>query len=318
MHTFFLLTALLLAALLSVIGATLLRLLPVGNRRPGALTVLVLPTAMLGLATTHLIPFFWADCAPLVGWDRVASFSLLGILAAAGLGAIALSIGRLLLVDRLLPVCAPLDDCDVTATARAFATRAGLPSPALRVLPSDSPFAVAGGVRRPSIVLSTWLFDHLDPHELESVVTHELAHLARRDYLARWLGRVLRDATIYLPGAWYALRVLEADEELSADALAVSVTGRPLSMASALGKVWQAVSTLDSASWAGTPAYAAGSADLIEERMRRLVAGQAVPTSAVLGRGAAVFGFVVSAEISAQVLTLIATTIPFVCSMRVL
>ena len=112
--------------------------------------------------------------------------------------------------------------------------------------------------------------------------------------------------------------MLEADEELSADAVAVAATGRPLSMASALGKVWQALSTLDSGSFAGVPAYAGGPADLIEQRMQRLLAGQAVPTSAVLGRCVAVFGLVVSAELSAQLLTLIATTIPFVCGMRVL
>ena len=318
MHTFFLLSALLLAALVSLLGALLLRLLPVGNRRPAALTVLVLPAAVLGLATTHLVPFFWAECAPLVGWDRLASFSLLGVLAVIGLGAVALNTGRLLLVDRLLPACAPIGDSTVTANARAFAERVGLAGPLFRVLTSDSPLAVAGGLRQPSVVLSTWLFDHLDPLELESVVVHEVAHLARRDYLARWLARVLRDATLYFPGAWYALRVLEADEELSADALAVAATGRPLSMASALGKVWQALSILDPGSLTGVPAYAGGPADLIEHRMRRLLAGQAVPTSAVLGRCVAIVGLVVSAQVSAQLLTLIATTIPFVCSMRVL
>src|SRR5947207_2614451 len=161
MHTFFLLSALLLAALVSLLGALLLRLLPVGNRRPAALTVLVLPAAVLGLATTRLVPFFWAECAPLVGWDRVASFSLLGVLAAIGLGAMTLSIGRLLLVDRLLPACAHIGDSLVTAHARVFAERVGLPPPVFRVLPSDSPVAVAGGLRQSSVVLSTWLFDHL-------------------------------------------------------------------------------------------------------------------------------------------------------------
>jgi len=187
----------------------------------------------------------------------------------------------------------------------------------VRVLPSQSPLAVAGGLRRPSVVLSNWLLEHLDRHELESVVTHELAHLARRDYVTRWLARLLRDATIYLPGAWHALRILEADQELSADALAVSVTGRPLAMASALGKVWRAMSTAeDYTGLAGAPAYAAGSADLIEERMQRLINGQALPSSAVLGRVVAGFGVVAIGELATQLLALSATTIPFVCSMR--
>ncbi len=316
MHTFFLLTALLLAALISVLGAVLLRLLPVGNRRPAALVVLGLPPAVLVLATTHLIPLFWAECAPLIGWDRVASFSLLGALAAAVLGAAGLSMARLALVDRLLPACTLIADSVLTADVRALAKGVGLPPPALRVLPSHSPLAVAGGLRRPSVVLSTWLLEHLDRHELESVVTHELAHLARRDYLTRWLARLLRDATIYLPGAWYALRVLEADEELSADALAVCATGRPLAMASALGKVWRAVSTAEYGDLAGVPGYAAGSADLIEERLERLISGRALPTSAVLGWLVASVSVVAMGEIATQLLALSAATIPFVCSMR--
>src|SRR5258708_39232248 len=95
MHTFFLLSALLLAALISALGAVLLPPLPVGNRRPAALVVLGLPPAVLVLATTHLIPLFWAECAPLIAWDRVASFSFLGVLSSADLRAGALSMSRL-------------------------------------------------------------------------------------------------------------------------------------------------------------------------------------------------------------------------------
>src|SRR5258708_38893756 len=87
MHTFFLLSALLLAALISVLGAVLLRLLPVGNRRPAALVVLGLPPAVLVLASTHLIPLFSAACAPLIGWGRPAGLTLLVVVAPAGVAA---------------------------------------------------------------------------------------------------------------------------------------------------------------------------------------------------------------------------------------
>jgi len=123
--------------------------------------------------------------------------------------------------------------------------------------------------------------------------------------------------TVYLPGGWYALRVLEADEELAADALAVSTTGRPLAMASALAKVWRAVSISESTSWAGLPAYAVGSADLLEERLNRLVSGRAIPTPALPGRVVAGIGLLSMGELAAQLLALSATAIPFVCTMRV-
>ena len=67
---------------------------------------------------------------------------------------------------------------------------------------------------------------------------------------------------------------------------------------------------------AGAPAYAAGSADLIEERMQRLINGQALPSPAVLGRVVAGFGVVAIGELATQLLALSASTIPFVCSMR--
>jgi len=79
-HTFFILSALLFAAAISGAGAVLLQLAPATGRRPLALVTLAAPPIVLGLAVVHLIPHFWPDCAPLVGWDRVATFALLGTL----------------------------------------------------------------------------------------------------------------------------------------------------------------------------------------------------------------------------------------------
>ena len=87
-------------------------------------------------------------------------------------------------------------------------------------------------------------------------------------------------------------------------------------MASALGKVWRAMSTAEFGGLAGAPSYAAGSADLIEERLERLISGRALPTSAVLGRVVAGVSLVAIGELATQLLALSATTIPFVCSMR--
>ncbi|MHB8620115.1 MAG: hypothetical protein ACYDAG_11195 [Chloroflexota bacterium] len=83
--------------------------------------------------------------------------------------------------------------------------------------------------------------------DLDAVFAHELVHISRRDYLIRWWARLLRDMTIYLRSSWYALRAMETEEELRADAEAVNVTRRPLAMASALGKIWRAAA----ASWLG-------------------------------------------------------------------
>ena len=317
MHTLFLLSALLLAAVLGGLGALVLRLVPAGGRRPLALAVLMTPAFVLAVATLHLVPRLWPDCAPLVGWDLIASLALLVGLGGVATGALALNVARLFLVERLLRACPPLDDGALTARLATLAEAVGVPAPAVRLLRTEAPLAVTGGPRRPTIVLSSWLIDHLERRELEAVLAHELAHLARRDHLTRWLGRLLRDATLYLPGGWYALRVLEADEELGADALAVEVTRRPLAMANALGKVWRgALAGPAPLGLAGVPGYAATSAELLEERLHRLVEGRSRQRSALPGRLAAGAGVLSVGELTPRLLALSANALPLVCSLR--
>ena len=316
MHTFFLLSSLLLAAVISVSGASVLRLLPVGGRRSAALAVLGLPPTVVLLGVSHLVPRFWEDCAPLVGWDRIASFSLLGLLGAMGLGALGLNLARLAVVDRLLPACSALGDPVVRADTEALATRLGVRTPCVRILRSAAPLAAAGGLWQSNIVLSSWLLEHLDRDELESVLTHELAHLVRGDYLLRWLARLLRDATAYLPGSWYALRALEDDEELAADALAVGATRQPLAMASALGKVWRAVTAPQNAGFAGLPAYAATSAELLEQRLNRLLDGDVRPGSVLPGRALAGISILSVGALAPRLLALSAAALPLMCTLR--
>lgn len=314
MHTLFLLSALLLAAAVSALGALLLRLTPAEGRRSLALVVLGAPLFTLALAAFHVMPLFWTECSPLVGWDRVASLGILAGVGGVALGALAINLSRLLLIERLLSACPPLRSADLEARTGALADQLGLRAPALRLLRLDAPLALGGGLRRPTIVVSSWLIDQLDRRELDGVLGHELGHLARRDHLTRALGRLLRDATVYLPGAWYALRALEADEELSADALAVGLTGRPLAMASALGKVWRAaMANPRPAGFAGLPAYAGTSPSLMEERLSRLLAGRTRPPSRWHGRLVAGAAALSVGGITPQLLVAGSSAMPLVC-----
>jgi hypothetical protein len=76
------------------------------------------------------------------------------------------------------------------------------------------------------------------------------------------------------------------------------------------------MSTAEYRGLAGAPGYAGGSADLIEARLERLINGNALTRSAVLGRLVAGISLVGIGELATQVLALSATTIPFVCTMR--
>lgn len=316
MHTLFLLSALLLAVAVGGIGAGLLRLLPTGGRRSLALVVLAAPPLVLALAITHLVPRFWAACAPFAGWDLVASISLLVGLGGIGLVALGINLARLALVERLLRACPPAGDPALLANVAALAGRLGVTPPILLLLRLEAPLAASGGLGRRGIVLSTWLLDRLDARELEAVLTHELAHLARRDHLSRWLGRLLRDATLYLPSSWYALGVLEAEEELGADALGVGVTRQPTAMASALAKLWRrTVAAPGPLALAGVPGYGAGSAAVLEERLSHLLEPRA-PRSHLPGRVLAGASALFVGGIAPRLLAASAGGLPLVCTLR--
>jgi len=317
MHTFFLLLALLIAGLAAGCGSVLLRLVPAGGRRPLALGVLATPPLALAFAAYHVTPLFWMDCSPLAGWDRIATLTLLGAIAAVAAVALILNCARLVLIERLLSACPPLSTEDRPALLPTLTRRQEVALPDVRLLDADAPLAVAGGLWRPAVVLSTWLLEHLDPEELAAVFAHELVHVSRRDYLTRWAARVLRDATVYLPSAWYALAVVEMDEELHADAEAVKLTGRPLAMASALGKVWAgALTSPRPLVLAGLPNYAGNSQALLEERLSRLMDGKVEQKSSAMVRGLAGLGILSLSGLVPRLLLMGATALPLVCSVR--
>ncbi|MBI2755941.1 MAG: M56 family metallopeptidase [Chloroflexi bacterium] len=318
MHTFFLLSALLIAGLLGGLGAFVVRMAPSPGRRPVALAVLAAPPAVLGLAVLHLVPRLWPECAPLEGWDRVTSITLLGGIAGVALGALALNVARLILMERLLRGCPPLTHPPSQVCVAALAARFGTRVPDIRVLHINSPLAVSGGLVKPTIVLSSGLVGRLDAREIEAVLAHEVAHLARRDHLTRWLGRLGRDMLVYLPGGWAALRALEADEELGADVRAVGATGRPLAMASALGKLWRDLPAAPALGLSGVPGYGGTtSVRLLEDRLQRLLDGRVTQPRAVLpGRFLAGAGVISIGELAPRLLNASATALPLMCGVR--
>jgi len=90
------------------------------------------------------------------------------------------------------------------------------------------------GVRDPIVLLDEEVLFRLDPEELEGVLAHELAHVARRDNLLAWAAAFIRDVTFFVPGSGWAVRALHREREAAADQDAVEVTRRPAALASGL------------------------------------------------------------------------------------
>jgi beta-lactamase regulating signal transducer with metallopeptidase domain len=80
------------------------------------------------------------------------------------------------------------------------------------------------GIVRPRIIVPPGLFECLNDDELRIVLTHELAHLRRRDLVAEWLLVIVRTVHWFNPLVWYAVARCRADRELACDELVIRLT----------------------------------------------------------------------------------------------
>lgn len=272
MHTLLVLLSLLLVVLGGYLGLGALRRLGGWSpRRDIQLLVLAAPVVGLGLVLGSLYHFTGRACflvAP--AWDaRLAIVLPLGMGLVAG-GGFGLGLIRLGLMGRIVASSGRPAAPKFQALADQLADQLGAPRARVLLCAFDQPLALTCGVLRPTVLLSNWMTEHLDQGELESVLAHELAHVARRDYLVIWLATVLRDAFVYLPTSWVAYRQLQQEKELASDDLAIHVTSRPLTLASALAKVWH---TALRGPRFGVAQLVVGGGEPIEGRIERLLDG---------------------------------------------
>lgn len=279
MHVLLSLSSLALAVLGGYVAlAVQQRVLAWPQRRAMQILVLAAPSLSLALGLASLHHFAERTCflgAP--PWDYALGMALplgLGLVALGGLGLGAL---RVVLLHHVLERKSQPAHSEVQSIADRLAEQIGAARTRVLLCALNRPLALTYGLRRPRILLSTWMVEHLDHRELEAVLAHELGHIDRRDYMVVWLATVLRDAFFYLPTTWAAYRQLQCEKEMASDDRAVAMTKRPLALASALAKVWHEASH-EPMLYAAQPFT--GAAALIETRIARLLAAPR-PASAV-------------------------------------
>jgi len=208
------------------------------QRRDVQCLVLAVPIVSLMLGIGGLHHFTGRAClsqAP--PWDSSLGVALPVAMGVAAFGALSLGIMRLALMAWMVARSGALTDPEFQSRADDLAARLGAPPCRLLLRVYDRPQAFTCGIFRPTVLLSTWMVEHLDRRELEAVLAHELGHVARRDYLVICLATMLRDAFFYVPTSWTAYRQLQHEKELACDDTVVGTTHRPLALASALSKV---------------------------------------------------------------------------------
>ena len=178
------------------------------------------------------------------------------------------------------------------------------PLPALvrsaRLLISEeisSPMAV--GFLRPVVILPASLFHQLTEPELDHVLLHETAHIARYDDWTNLAGRLV-DAVFGLhPVAFWILRRIEREREIACDDWVISTTGAARPYAASLVRLFDLLSARRGELLAsGIFGVRSRLGDRIEMILRR---GRSVSASASLARVAAsVFVLLVCALVAAR------------------
>ena len=90
------------------------------------------------------------------------------------------------------------------------------------------------GWMKPVILMPASVLAGLNPHQLEAILAHELAHIRRHDYLVNLLQTVVETLLFYHPAVWWLSRRIRAERENCCDDLAVSLCGDPYTYARAL------------------------------------------------------------------------------------
>ena len=147
---------------------------------------------------------------------------------------------------------------------RELTTRAGMPMPALYVIPHDQPNAFATGrnPKKSAVAVTRGITRLLSEDELRGVLAHELAHIRNRDVLIQSVAATIGGAITYLAYMlmWFGSEsdsplglvgslamvilaplaatvvqlAISRQREYSADATGADICGNPESLASAL------------------------------------------------------------------------------------
>jgi len=121
------------------------------------------------------------------------------------------------------------------------------------------------GWMKPVILMPASALAGLNPHQLEAILAHELAHIRRHDYLVNLLQTVVETLLFYHPAVWWLSRRIRAERENCCDDLAVSLCGDPYTYA-------QALADLEGLRAPGRRLVMAANGGSLAQRIRRLLA----------------------------------------------
>ena len=136
----------------------------------------------------------------------------------AALAMLAIGVFRL---ARLAARATPITDARWLAECRAIGARYGIHR-AVALVEADAPFVPATWGSRPPCVLLPPQAREWTAARMHAVLCHELAHVARADWLVQLAIQIVAAALWFNPLAWIAVRQLRREAELACDDAALA------------------------------------------------------------------------------------------------
>jgi len=98
---------------------------------------------------------------------------------------------------------------------------------------------IAAGFRQPAVILPEVLLEEFQPSELDHVLLHELAHIARRDDWSNLAARAMGGLLALHPAGVWILRRIEREREMACDDWVVAMTGSARPYAASLARLFE-------------------------------------------------------------------------------
>ena len=125
------------------------------------------------------------------------------------------------------------------ANFNAWMLTCGIRRPVRLLISTAVPMPVAIGFQHPAVVLPEALLADLTAAELDHVLLHELAHIARRDDWTNLLARLAWAVLALHPVAAWVLRQIDRQRELACDDWVVAATGAARPYAASLARLFE-------------------------------------------------------------------------------
>lgn len=129
-------------------------------------------------------------------------------------------------------VCVP--EADLTARFNRLRVRLGYQKAVVLLESTLIKTPMALGWLKPVVLLPLGIINQLSIAEVEAVLAHELAHIARRDWIFNLLQAFMEGLFYYHPAVWWISAVVRRERENCCDDAALAATGNPLAFAKAL------------------------------------------------------------------------------------